>query len=106
MKPRKVYAGELVVGDLHLHPQTMIVARANQEIRLAPQEFRLLQYLMENKGHILTRKMILNQIWRLTPELETKVVDVYIGYLRKKIDKNFEKSLLHSVRGFGYVMKE
>jgi len=97
---------EVVVGDLHLNTQTMQVTRADKEIQLTPQEFKLLQYLMNNKGQILTREMILNRIWMYSPDIETRVVDVYMGYLRKKIDKNFDKPLLHSVRGFGYVIKE
>ncbi len=97
---------EIVVADLHLNTQTMQVTRGGKEIQLTPQEFKLLQYLMNNKGQILTRQMILNRIWMYSPDIETRVVDVYMGYLRKKIDKNFDKPLLHSVRGFGYVIKE
>ncbi len=97
---------EIVVGDLTLNSQSMQVTRAGQEIQLTPQEFKLLQYLMNNKGQILTREMILNRIWMYSPDIETRVVDVYMGYLRKKIDKNFDKPLLHYVRGFGYVIKD
>ncbi len=97
---------KIVVGDLELDNQTMEVKRGDKLIQLTPQEFKLLQYLMHNKGQILTREMILNRIWLYSPDIETRVVDVYMGYLRKKIDKGFEKPLLHSVRGFGYVIKE
>jgi DNA-binding response OmpR family regulator len=65
-----------------------------------------LQYLMSNKGRILTRDMILNRVWLYAQDIETRVVDVYMGYLRKKIDSEYEKKLLHSVRGFGYMIKE
>ena len=75
-------------------------------IQLTPQEFKLLQYLMHNKGRILTREMILNRIWLYSSDVETRVVDVYMGYLRKKVDSGHTKKLLHSVRGFGYVIKE
>jgi DNA-binding response OmpR family regulator len=97
---------KLVIADLELDTQTMQVTRSGKEIQLTPQEFKLLQYLMNNKGQILTREVILNRIWMYSPDIETRVVDVYMGYLRKKIDKGFPKQLLHSVRGFGYVIKE
>lgn len=96
----------LKVGDLELNSKTLEVKRAGKPIQLTPQEFRLLQYLMHNKGRILTREMILNRIWLYSSEVETRVVDVYMGYLRKKIDNGHKKKLLHSVRGFGYVVKE
>lgn len=97
---------KLVIADLELDTQTMQVKRGDKEIQLTPQEFKLLQYLMNNKGQILTREMILNRIWMYSPDIETRVVDVYMGYLRKKIDRGQPKQLLHSVRGFGYVIKE
>jgi DNA-binding response OmpR family regulator len=97
---------KLIVGDLELDNQSLEVKRGTTEIQLTPQEFKLLQYLMSNKGRILTREMILNRVWLYSPEIETRVVDVYMGYLRKKIDSEFDKKLLHSVRGFGYMIKE
>lgn len=97
---------KLNVGDLELDTSTFEVRRGDRIIQLTPQEFKLLQYLMSNKGRILTRDMILNRVWLYSPEIETRVVDVYMGYLRKKIDGNFDKKLLHSVRGFGYMIKE
>lgn len=97
---------KLKVADLELDSKTLEVTRAGKSIQLTPQEFRLLQYLMHNKGRILTREMILNRIWLYSSEVETRVVDVYMGYLRKKIDNGSKKKLLHSVRGFGYVVKE
>ncbi|MCL4367431.1 response regulator transcription factor [Patescibacteria group bacterium] len=97
---------KLTVGDLVLDAQNLIVSRSGQEIQLTPQEFKLLQYLMSNRGRILTREMILNRVWLYSPDIETRVVDVYMGYLRKKIDSNNPKKLLHSVRGFGYMIKE
>lgn len=98
--------GKLSVADLELDNKTLEVKRAGKEIQLTPQEFKLLQYLMSNKGRILTREMILNRIWLYSSDIETRVVDVYMGYLRKKIDSGHTKKLLHSVRGFGYVIKE
>lgn len=96
----------LKIADLELDNKTLEVKRGGKQIQLTPQEFKLLQYLMHNKGRILTREMILNRIWLYSSEVETRVVDVYMGYLRKKIDNGESKKLLHSVRGFGYVIKE
>lgn len=96
----------LKVADLELNSKTLEVKRDGKIIQLTPQEFKLLQYLMNNKGRILTREMILNRIWLYSSDVETRVVDVYMGYLRKKIDSNHTQKLLHSVRGFGYVIKE
>lgn len=97
---------KLMVDDLMLDSQSLEVKRGEQPIQLTPQEFKLLQYLMSNKGRILTREMILNRVWLYSPDIETRVVDVYMGYLRKKIDNGSEKPLLHSVRGFGYMIKD
>lgn len=96
----------LRVDDLELDDKTLEVKRAGKPIQLTPQEFKLLQYLMSNKGRILTRDMILNRVWLYSQDIETRVVDVYMGYLRKKIDTGFKKRLLHSVRGFGYMIKD
>lgn len=92
----------LKIEDLYLDPKKIEVRRGEKEIVLTPQEFKLLQYLMINTGQVLTREMILNAIWPNSPDVETRVVDVYIGYLRKKIDSESETPLIHSVRGFGY----
>lgn len=97
---------KLKVDGLALDNKTFEVERDGKQIQLTPQEFKLLEYLMNNQGRILTREMILNRVWLYSPDIETRVVDVYMGYLRKKIDQDFEKKLLHSVRGFGYMIKE
>jgi DNA-binding response OmpR family regulator len=94
------------VADLEIDLRQILVKRGNKTIHLTPQEFKLLEYLMNNKGVVLTRDMILNRIWLYSPDVESRVVDVYMGYLRKKIDNGFSKKLLHSVRGFGYTIKE
>ncbi len=99
-------SGKLVVGDLELDNKSFEVKRAGKLIHLTPQEFKLLEYLMNNKGRILTREMILNRVWLYSPDIETRVVDVYMGYLRKKIDDSQKDKLLKSVRGFGYMIKE
>jgi two-component system, OmpR family, response regulator ArlR len=97
---------KLRVGDLELDNNSLEVNRSGKSIKLTPQEFKLLQYLMNNKGRILTRDMILNRIWPSSYDIETRVVDVYMGYLRKKIDNTAKKKLIHSARGFGYMIKE
>lgn len=96
----------LQVGDLILNSKTLEVTRAGTPVTLSPHEFKVLQYLMANKNHVLTRDMIINRVWFDTPEVETRIVDVYIGYLRKKIDSDHEKKLIQSARGFGYMIKE
>lgn len=96
----------LKVDDLVLNTKSLEVKRGNKILQLTPKEFHLLQYLMSNKGRILTREMILNRIWLSSPDIETRVVDVYMGYLRKKVDNEFDKQLIQSVRGFGYTIKE
>lgn len=95
----------IVVGDLSLDPRTMEVKRGSKTISLTPREFKLLHYLMTNVGIVLTRDMILSRIWMSSPDVETRVVDVYMGYLRKKIDASSTKKLIHSIRGFGYTLK-
>lgn len=97
---------QIIVGDLSLDQKTLEVKRGSRSITLTPQEFRLLEYLMSNKNNVLSREMILNKIWQYAPDVESRVVDVYIGYLRNKIDKGFKQKFIHSVRGFGYVIKD
>ncbi len=97
---------KLQIADLVLDTKTLEVTRGEKKIPLTPQELKLLQYMMQNKGRILTRDMILNRLWLSAVDIETRIVDVYIGYLRKKIDKGFDKKIIHSVRGFGYMLKE
>lgn len=96
----------LTIGDLELNTQTIEVHRGGKLIALTPLEFKLLEYLMTNKNIVLSREMILNKVWSYTSEVETRVVDVYMGYLRKKIDRDTDKKMIHSVRGFGYTIKE
>ncbi len=96
----------LQVADLILDTTTMEVKRGERNIALTKTEFDLLSYMMMSQGKVLTRETILNRIWLYSPDIESRVVDVYVGYLRKKIDANFDKKLIQSVRGFGYTIKE
>jgi DNA-binding response OmpR family regulator len=90
------------ISDLEIDSEKLTVKRDGKEIALTPQEFRLLEYLAVNQGKVLQRDMILNRVWSYTPDIESRVVDVYIGYLRKKIDKGTKNKLIQTVRGFGY----
>ena len=96
----------LTVSDLTLDCATHIVKRAEKEIQLSAKEYALLEYLMHNQGIILSREKIENHIWNFDYEGGTNVVDVYISYLRKKIDEGHEKKLIHTIRGRGYVLRE
>lgn len=99
-------SSKLKVADLELNIKMFEVKRAGKVIKLTPKEFKLLEYLMVNKGRVLSRDMILSRIWLYSPDMETRAVDVYIGYLRKKVDSSFKQKLIHSVRGFGYMIKD
>jgi DNA-binding response OmpR family regulator len=97
---------KLKIANLELDTKTLQVKRGDKKIELTPQEYKLLEYLMTNRNQVLTREMILNRIWSSSPDIETRVVDVYIGYLRKKIDNGYKNKLIHSARGFGYMLKD
>ncbi len=96
----------LRVADLSLDCSSQKVQRANREIALSAKEYALLEYLMHNKGTVLSREKIENHIWNFDYEGGTNVVDVYISYLRKKIDGDNPVKLIHTVRGRGYVLRE
>jgi two-component system OmpR family response regulator len=94
----------LRVGDLSLDPTSKKVARGGREIGLTAKEFKLLAYLMSHPGAVISRTRLLNNVWELSFDPETKVVDVYIRYLRRKIEGDGEAPLIKTVRGFGYVI--
>ena len=96
----------LTVADITLDTMTQVVRRAGREGTLSAKEYALLEYLMHNQGIILSREKIENHIWNLDYEGGTNVVDVYISYLRKKLDEGREKKLIQTVRGRGYMLKE
>ena len=95
----------LTLADLTLDTRTHQVTRGGQEIALTPKEFSVLDYLLRNQGTVLSREQILEHAWDFSYEGYSNMVDVYIKTLRKKIDKDFEPKLLHTVRGTGYVLK-
>ena len=94
------------MSDLKLNEKTREVSRGDQSIELTPREFDLLVYLMTNKKQVLNREQILEAVWGYDFLGDTNVVDVYIRYLRKKIDLPEMPSLNHTIRGVGYVLKE
>lgn len=96
----------LVVADLRLDPRAHRVERAGRRIDLAPREFALLQYLMENAGHVISRTMLIEKVWGFGFESHTNVIDVHINRLRKKIDRDFDNPLIHTVKGIGYVVED
>lgn len=93
------------VGDLELDPGRHLVRRAGQEIDLSPREFSLLEFLLRHPNQVLSRDQIMDHVWGLDFYSSTNVVDVYIGYLRKKIDRDFDTVLIHTVRGIGYCLR-
>jgi DNA-binding response OmpR family regulator len=95
----------LRLADLELNQDTKIAARGGISLSLTATEFRLLEYLLLNKGRVLSRMDILEYVWGVEFNMNTNVVDVYINYLRKKIDKGREPRLIHTVVGMGYVLK-
>lgn len=99
-------AGALVIGDLVLDKITKTVKRDGQSVDLTATEFRLLEFLMTNQNRVLNRMEILENVWDINFNLGTNVVDVYINYLRKKVDKNRDLKLIHTIFGMGYVMRQ
>ncbi|WP_157015104.1 response regulator transcription factor [Mesorhizobium xinjiangense] len=93
------------VGDLELDRLSHSVKRAGQDIVLQPREFRLLEYLMRHAGQVVTRTMLLENVWDLHFDPQTNVIDVHVSRLRGKIEKGFDGPILHTVRGAGYVLK-
>lgn len=97
---------EITYADLRLDPVAHKVWRAGEEIDLTSKEYALLEYLMRNAEQTLTRTMIAEHVWDYTFDSFTNIIDVYVNYLRKKVDKDYAKKLIHTVRGVGYVLKE
>lgn len=92
--------------DLSLDAQSKTVTRSGREIHLSAKEYSLLEYMIRNKNKVLSREQIENNLYNFEYEGGTNVVDVYIRYLRRKIDEGFDKKLLHTVRGLGYILRE
>jgi two-component system OmpR family response regulator len=108
-RPARAEGGEvtqLKVADLEMNLLSRDVSRAGQNIDLQPREFRLLEYLMRNHDQVVTRTMLLENVWDYHFDPQTNVIDVHISRLRRKIDKDFEPALIHTVRGAGYKLSE
>ena len=97
---------ELSIYDLTLNPMNREVTRAGKEIELTNKEFLLLEYFLRNKNRVLTRTMISEKIWDIDFITESNIVDVYINFLRAKVDKGHDKKIIRTVRGVGYIVKE
>lgn len=97
---------ELFFGEMRLDPVTHKVWREGKEIDLTAKEYALLEYFMRSPNQVLTRTMIAEHVWDYTFDSFTNIIDVYVNYLRKKVDRDFDKKLIHTVRGVGYVLKE
>lgn len=96
----------LQIADLVLNPATFTVKRGGQEVNLSPKEFRLLSYMIQHAGRVLTRAEIAENVWETTFDTGTNFIDVYINYLRKKIDKDRAVKLIHTRPGLGFILKE
>lgn len=104
-KKNKEQVTVLKIEDLELDLITHKVTRGNVEIQLTTKEFSLLEYMMKNQDSIITRTMITEHVWEINFDSFTNVIDVYINYLRNKIDKNFDIKLIQTIRGRGYMIK-
>jgi DNA-binding response OmpR family regulator len=96
---------KLHVGDLSLDPSTHSASRGGREIYLTVKEFMLLDLLMRHRGQVLTRSQILDHVWDFDSELSSNVVDIYMHYLRNKIDKGFDQRMIQTIRGVGYRLR-
>ncbi|MFB0925602.1 MAG: winged helix-turn-helix domain-containing protein, partial [Vicingaceae bacterium] len=96
----------LKVQDLNMNLKSKEVYRANIEIILTAREFGLLEYLLKNKNRVVSRTDILENVWEVNFDLGTNVIDVYVNYLRKKIEHGFSSKIIKTVVGMGYVIKE
>lgn len=96
----------LTAADLEVDLESRLVKRDGKPIRLTAREYELLVYLMRHQGRILSRESILSAVWEMDWDVETNVVDVYINYLRNKVDKPFDRRLIQTVVGMGYILSE
>lgn len=101
--PASDFSNKLIAGDLELDLDMKTAVRGNTHIDLTAKEFSLLEYFMRNSGRVLSRNDIAEKVWEVSFDFGTNVVDVYVNFLRKKIDKGFDKKLIHTKVGFGYV---
>lgn len=103
-RPAQTSGSVLKIEDLTLDPVSFEVKRASRAIELSAKEFALLEYMMRNSNRVLSKDNIISHVWDFDADVLPNTVEVYVGYLRNKIDKPFKKPLLHTQRGFGYVL--
>ncbi|MDX8403707.1 MAG: heavy metal response regulator transcription factor [Mariprofundaceae bacterium] len=96
----------LTISDLELDPMTRQVTRSGKSIRLTTKEYALLEYLLRNPKKVLSRTLIGEHVWDMNFDPESNVIDVYVSHLRTKVDKGFEPSLIHTLRGQGYILSD
>lgn len=104
-RPQQLMSGKLEVGDLELDLLTKSAKRQGQDIQLSSKEFAMLEYLMRNQGIVLSKDNIIAHVWDFDSDVLPNTVEVFMNYLRAKIDKPFDRPLLHTVRGFGYKVE-
>ena len=105
-RPNEKLEEILQVGDLTLDPSSKKVTRASQEINLTAKEYGVLEYLMRNKGKVLSKEQIISHVWDFDADVLPNNVELFIMFLRRKIDKPFKSKLIHTVSGFGYKLEE
>ena len=105
-RPKESLGETIRVGDLELDPATKVVKRAGKEIRLSQKEYAILEYMMRNPNRVLSKNNIISHVWDFDADVLPNNVEVFINFLRNKVDKPFKKQLIHTVRGFGYQMSE
>lgn len=102
----EVHGVELSALDLTMDTVSRQVLRGGKSIDLTPKEYALLEYMLRNKGRVLTRARIIEHLWNFDFDSDSNIIDVYIRFLRRKVDKDSDKKLIHTVRGTGYMLKE
>lgn len=102
----KIKNNVLTIGDLTLDTQTHKVKRGESEISLTPKEYSILEYLLRNKNHVVSRMKLTEHVYEYQFDPDTNVIDVYINKLRNKIDRDSDQQLLHTIRGIGYMIKD
>ena len=96
----------LIYSEISINLSNLEVWRNGQKISLTPKEFALMEFFMRNKERVISKQELLEKVWNLTHEISTNVIEVYVNYLRNKIDKGFDKRLIHTHFGMGYILKE
>lgn len=105
-RPKESVGETITVGDLSLDPATKRVLRSNKELALSQKEFAILEYMMRNQNRVLSKNNIISHVWDFDSDVLPNNVEVFINFLRNKVDKPFKKQLIHTVRGFGYKISD